>query len=336
MTPPVDVGEGLVVEREAAEENLGALITTNFLVISSLVKRRVFHRLLNLGEEGGGAALDACGESFGYDVTDKAIKVTQLKVIIGVTYPQLEAAFIKQSLKLVAQTLEITGRLSITLTLDNLFQECLKVVDTFTALFATNNLLQRLKHLFEFTSDVTFKPRLSLYLIPNIPNQIRKPLRHLTCAHALPKSSNHLSNILLICITNTINHQKALEEADDEVQHGVADLILCDISGTNAATGDYGSVITKRATFIPNELLESLGQFRNKLSTIQSTHYLLKLRSKPGSRAFNFLKKSLNFLGELRGTIWTTAPILPRHPEDPVNGLLQVGRAVKEEAYQGG
>ncbi|GIX61206.1 twin-arginine translocase subunit TatC [Babesia caballi] len=59
MTSPVDVGKGLVVEGETAEEDLGALldcviVTAHILPIGFIVVRRIINRLLNLGDEGGG------------------------------------------------------------------------------------------------------------------------------------------------------------------------------------------------------------------------------------------------------------------------------------------
>ncbi|GIX62464.1 M42 family peptidase [Babesia caballi] len=64
MRPPIDVGEGLVVEGEAGDKDLGALIITNVLVISTIVKRRITFSL-KLGDECRGGALDAYGEGFG-------------------------------------------------------------------------------------------------------------------------------------------------------------------------------------------------------------------------------------------------------------------------------
>ncbi|GIX62837.1 fkbp-rapamycin associated protein, putative [Babesia caballi] len=63
MAPPIDIGEGLVVEGEAAEENLGALldcviVTTHFAPRGTLVVRRVLARLLNLGDECCGGVAD--------------------------------------------------------------------------------------------------------------------------------------------------------------------------------------------------------------------------------------------------------------------------------------
>ncbi|GIX62286.1 uncharacterized protein BcabD6B2_17210 [Babesia caballi] len=57
MTPPVDIGKGLVVEGEAAEEDLGALIITNLIVISTLIKRHVCFSL-KLGDECRGGVAD--------------------------------------------------------------------------------------------------------------------------------------------------------------------------------------------------------------------------------------------------------------------------------------
>ncbi|GIX62463.1 uncharacterized protein BcabD6B2_18980 [Babesia caballi] len=82
-------------------------------------------------------------------------------------------------------------------------------------------------------------------------------------------------------ITNTMNPQKALEEADDEVQHGVADLMLCHVSWQNAAAGDF------TAGIIPNELLQSVGQLGNETTgtgDIQSLNNLFNILTKPGDQ----------------------------------------------------
>ncbi|GIX64929.1 phosphoribosylformylglycinamidine synthase [Babesia caballi] len=69
MTPPVDVREGLVVEREAAEEDLGTLIITNVLVINTVVKRRICFSL-KLGDKCYGGVADG-GEDGGEGVIFK-------------------------------------------------------------------------------------------------------------------------------------------------------------------------------------------------------------------------------------------------------------------------
>ncbi|GIX66141.1 phage tail protein I [Babesia caballi] len=73
MTPPVYVGEGLVVKRQAAEENLGALslviITTHFAPIGIMVERRICFSL-KLGDEGGGGVANG-GEDGGIGVICK-------------------------------------------------------------------------------------------------------------------------------------------------------------------------------------------------------------------------------------------------------------------------
>ncbi|GIX65482.1 DNA polymerase I [Babesia caballi] len=87
---------------------------------------------------------------------------------------------------------------------------------------------------------------------------------------------------------------------------------------------------------IPNELPKSLGQIGNKLTTIQSLNNPLNIHNSPGCRVFDVTEKLLDFAGEGIGTtLTTTAPILPRHPQDPIDGLLQVGRAVKREVDRG-
>ncbi|GIX63401.1 uncharacterized protein BcabD6B2_28360 [Babesia caballi] len=130
-------------------------------------------------------------------------------------------------------------------------------------------------------------------------------------------------------MARSLNLTKPLEEADDKVQHGVTDLVLCHVRGQNAAAGDYGSALA--SSVISNELPKSVGQIANETIT-QSTYNLFNVLTIFGSRLFNFFEKPLNFLGEVRGTILTTLilPILPRHPQDPVYGFLQVGGGVEE------
>ncbi|GIX62994.1 flagellar assembly protein FliH [Babesia caballi] len=110
------------------------------------------------------------------------------------------------------------------------------------------------------------------------------------------------------------------------------------VGGCDARASDFPSGIST-ASFIPDELLKSPGQLGNETITrtsVQSLNYLPDLCTKIGIRLSNFFEKFLNFLGEGIGTIPTTAPILARHPQDPVNGLLQVGRAVKRKVDRGG
>ncbi|GIX64858.1 uncharacterized protein BcabD6B2_42930 [Babesia caballi] len=237
MTPPVDVGEGLVVEREAAEENLGALIITNVLVISTIVKRRITFSL-KLGDECRGGALDAYGEGFGFNLLAWAI---QLKMLIGTQTSISNATVAKQVSNILAQLLEITGLLIIPPTIEGLYQELIKCIHTFAGSIlktgGSNNCLQLFEHRFKAISDLTLKPRLSLHLLLNPIHQLTKPLRHLACAHALPKGANDFQNFNM---TRSFSLTKPLEEADDKVQHGVADLVLRDVRGKNAAAGNFG------------------------------------------------------------------------------------------------
>ncbi|GIX65936.1 uncharacterized protein BcabD6B2_53710 [Babesia caballi] len=127
-------------------------------------------------------------------------------------------------------------------------------------------------------------------------------------------------------MARSLNPAKPLEEPDDKVQHGVADLMLCHVSGQNAAASEFAAGI------IPNELLKSFGQLGNEtiITRIRTQGILnfLNILTKIGIRLCHFLKKLLNFVGEgFDGFLTTT--ILPRHPQDPVDGLLQVGGAGK-------
>ncbi|GIX65456.1 uncharacterized protein BcabD6B2_48910 [Babesia caballi] len=72
MAPPIDIGEGLVVEGEAAEEDLGALIlviiTTHIAPLGLRIRfliivRRIFFSL-KIGDEGVGGVADG-GEDGG-------------------------------------------------------------------------------------------------------------------------------------------------------------------------------------------------------------------------------------------------------------------------------
>ncbi|GIX62836.1 DNA topoisomerase I [Babesia caballi] len=142
------------------------------------------------------------------------------------------------------------------------------------------NFLELIEYVFKFSLGILkYLLTDSIHFLPNLPNQLLKPIRHLTGANALPKSSNDFQNFTM---TRSLNPQKPLEEADDKVQHGVANLILRDVSEKNAASGEFGGTsITKHSTLIPNELLKPLGQFGNEAIriTIQSTCNLLYLRT---------------------------------------------------------
>ncbi|GIX64811.1 ROK family protein [Babesia caballi] len=108
------------------------------------------------------------------------------------------------------------------------------------------------------------------------------------------------------------------------------------VGGRNAGAGNKAVIII---TLITNELLKSFGQLGNEATTgisIQSLLNLSKLCTKLGFGLFNALKKVLNFLGQgSDGSVITPTAILPRNPQDPVYGFLQVGRAVKREVDRG-
>ncbi|GIX63403.1 uncharacterized protein BcabD6B2_28380 [Babesia caballi] len=289
MAPPGDVGEGLVVKGKAAEEDFGALNIINVLVINTLVKRRILAGVLYFGEESVGGALDACGESFGggvrepggihllgliSDWSEFASELTQLKMLIGGCHPRFEVTVLKKRLKLVAQSFEITGSFAV-LTIEDLRKECFKVVNVLLIFMTRNYSLQFSEHLFEFTSDVTIEPRIFFHLLPNPLHQRPKSLWHLTGANALPQLPNDFPNFTM---TRSLDPTKPLEERDNKVQHGVADLILCDIRGKNAAAVSFRSfTVTKHSTLIPNELLKSLNQVGNKITRTTSTQSILNL-----------------------------------------------------------
>ncbi|GIX64817.1 armadillo-like helical protein [Babesia caballi] len=177
------------------------------------------------------------------------------------------------------------------------------------------NFLELIEHFFKFSLGILkYLFTNAIHLIPNPLHQRPKPPRHLTGAHALPQLNNHSFNVFLIKTLQAINPQKPLEEPDDEVQHGVADLILRDVRGQNAAAGKFGSGITKHSTLIPNELLKSFGQLGNEATTgisIQSLLNLSKLCTKLGFGLFNALKKVLNLLGKFSDGPTSTTRNLP-------------------------
>ncbi|GIX65932.1 disease resistance protein RPP4-like isoform X1 [Babesia caballi] len=113
----------------------------------------------------------------------------------------------------------------------------------------------------------------------------------------------------MITAIRHIKPAKPLEEADDEVQHGVADLVLCDVRRQNAAASDLADsnrllaiLNSHRPTLriIPNELLKSLGQLADKAITrttrCQSLLNLPKFLTKRRIGILNFFKKLLNLL----------------------------------------
>ncbi|GIX64927.1 glycoside hydrolase [Babesia caballi] len=138
-------------------------------------------------------------------------------------------------------------------------------------------------------------------------------------------------------VIQLLNPTKPIEKADDKVQHGVANLILCHVRGKNAGAGNFGGTsITKLSTIIPNELLKSIGQLGNETGTTrsQSLNNLINIHTSPGCRVSNVTEKFRNFAGEGLDRLLTLTtrilPILPRHPQDSVDGLLQVGRGVQK------
>ncbi|GIX64914.1 IS110 family transposase [Babesia caballi] len=104
----------------------------------------------------------------------------------------------------------------------------------------------------------------------------------------------------------------------------------------NARAGKVAIGITG-SSLIPDELLQSLGQLGNEASTTstQCLNNLINILTKLGLRFSNFTKKVLNLVGEGFDGLITTTPILPRDPQDPVDGFLQVGGAVKGGVYRG-
>ncbi|GIX63663.1 ATPase [Babesia caballi] len=205
-------------------------------------------------------------------------------MLIGTQTSISNATVAKHVSNILAQLLEITGLLIIPPTIEGLFQKFLKVFNIISSAFlktgSRDNALQLLEHNFKARSNLTTEPRMIFHLLRNPIHQRPKPPRHLAGANAVPKSTKNLQHILIR--TLNINPTKPLEEADEKVQHGVADLVLCDVRGKNAAAGDYGSVITiNHSTLIPNELLKSLGQLSNKvtLTLTQSVLNLRKLRT---------------------------------------------------------
>ncbi|GIX65940.1 SNARE-dependent exocytosis protein (Sro7), putative [Babesia caballi] len=138
-----------------------------------------------------------------------------------------------------------------------------------------------------------------------------------------------------------------LQHPDRKRYRRVAQPMRRHVGRSNARAGNLAGLITvttKVLTIIPNELLQSLGQLANKtISTgirVQSLNNLLKLHTKTGCRVSKVTEKLCNFSGQGFDGLFTltvlTLPILPRHPQDPVNGLLQVGRAVRRGVYWGG
>ncbi|GIX66233.1 uncharacterized protein BcabD6B2_56690 [Babesia caballi] len=276
MTLPVDIGEGLVVKGEAAEENLGAgfhfsRITLHFAPLGFIVVRRILTRLLNLGEEGRGGVADGgedggvgrhvkifsivetfnfVANTIGFDgfvFLFKRALISDLKGFI-VTHRRrrlLEFSVTKQIFKLVAQIPEVVRPIL----LYSIFHSVEATLHLFGVLGniyvamliirkSRDQGLETIKGIVKFVLIVLKTPINISRLLLNPLHQLPKPLRHRTCAHALPKLPNNFRNFRFVRITNTVDPVEPLEEADDKVQHGVADLILCDISGKNAAAGD--------------------------------------------------------------------------------------------------
>ncbi|GIX64966.1 uncharacterized protein BcabD6B2_44010 [Babesia caballi] len=203
MTPPVDIGEGLVVEGEAAEEYLGALslviITTHIAPLGFIIVRRICFSL-KLGDEGRGGVADG-GEDGGVgvilkfsvcfklvDITVNRIRFDFLEVskTIGVNVisftrlrRHLSLDVSKKRFKPIVQALKITGAIFLQIILhgvDVVFNIIGIILNIMGRMFSLEtlirNLFQRTKNSIQYTIichttllNLTIKPL--LHLIPN-------------------------------------------------------------------------------------------------------------------------------------------------------------------------
>ncbi|GIX62703.1 phosphoenolpyruvate synthase [Babesia caballi] len=196
----------------------------------------------------------------------------------------------------------------------------------------------RLKSIFQIYNKLINLAPTASKLALNFPGYPLQPIRPV--AIFFVKLSNYTVQFslvrLLYLFLTTLQHRYR------KGYSRVAQPMCRNVGWRDSGAGDLASGITtatKGLTFIPNELLKPLGQFGNEAMTttrtVQSLLNILKiLVTKPGIRQLNIRKKLLNLLGEGSDgcTIpTTTPPILPRHPQDPVDGLLQVRGGVTRE-----
>ncbi|GIX62378.1 reverse gyrase [Babesia caballi] len=163
-------------------------------------------------------------------------------MLIGTQTSISNATVAKHVSNILAQLLEITGLLIIPPTIEGLFQKFLKVFNIISSAFlktgSRDNALQLLEHNFKARSNLTTEPRMIFHLLRNPIHQRPKPPRHLAGANAVPKLPNNFPNLRLMWIIfQLLNPTKPIEKADDKIQHGVADLVLCDVRGKNTAAG---------------------------------------------------------------------------------------------------
>ncbi|GIX66407.1 uncharacterized protein BcabD6B2_58430 [Babesia caballi] len=146
----------------------------------------------------------------------------------------------------------------------------------------------------------------------------------------LAKSPQNITdNVIHFLFISRLTIQQAghmAQSPQPKTQNRVAKPLASIIGRTDTLIGVLYNSVT---TIIPNKLLKSIGQLANKSIAIrlQGILNLFNFLTKPRLRPFDTTKKPLNGFGEFRSTITTTA-ILPSHPRDPVDSLLQVGRAV--------
>ncbi|GIX62604.1 reticulon-like protein B8 [Babesia caballi] len=226
----------------------------------------------------------------------------------------------------------ITSRLNLPVTL-HLLQHVSKIILNFVCkllhtalLLEATNLFHLLQYLLNAITEVnTNLPRRRLHRI----KRRIKPL--LATAHTVLARLDGFTDwgsVFCLRLQIRVSISQDPQERRNEHQHSVPQTLYWKVGYGDPTCTDFPILPT-----IPNELRQPLGQLGNRIisTTIQSFLNILNLWTKLGIRLCNIPKKILNFTGEgFDGFLTTTIlPILPRHPEDPVDGLLQVGGSHK-------
>ncbi|GIX62391.1 uncharacterized protein BcabD6B2_18260 [Babesia caballi] len=264
MTPPVYIGECLVVEGKAGKEDFGVgSVKCDRLFRRLIIRRRRFD-IVNLSPKLGG-------------IVDPTVVGNQLLKLSGHIHltgiPSFED-FIKVRPDFLV---------------DVIFSRILKLI--FKTLHRVNNIIKRC-HICPLPLNF---PKLI-----NFPIDILQPLRSLPVTPG--QLTNNTINILLV-YTVTLNRPiftKTLQHPYRKRYSRIAQPMRRNVGRSDARAGDSRSVIIiKHSTIIPDELLKSVGQTFNEtiLVSTQSLNNLPDLLTMRCCGTLNRLKKLLNLLG---------------------------------------
>ncbi|GIX64748.1 uncharacterized protein BcabD6B2_41830 [Babesia caballi] len=298
MATPIDVGEGLVVEGKTAEEYLGApfLFTVTIWPLCDLrviIVRYVFGFVFEPRHEGvlaGGE--DGLGEALG----------TGLNLRFNLANLWRKLGGIVDATVLGNQLLKLSGDIRSAL---HSCEDRAKVRPDFIGNITFIRILKLTFKTFFHLTHYCIKILMILPLPLNFPKLLyflRNPFKHPRPPPVtLGQLTDNTINILFIStvILNGTIFTKSLQHPYRKRYSRVAQPMRRHVGRSDSSAGDFRSAVT--TPVIPNEVLQSLGQLGNKASTttrtVQSAYNLLKPRTKPGAKTFNFTKQALNLLG---------------------------------------